>query len=186
MFEMPRDRKCPACGKDIYVLSNGNDYCCSDMSCIYGHGAKTVILNKQSAWGDKVKISNEYRQCIVDGKRGLFHGWGNCSQEALVEFEDGSVKKVDPEKIKFVDGSALFNERVWFGVDLASGPDSTVIPEKRKPKASWVVWPGWSGNHDRRIEDAKCSNCGYEHPKVYGRTLSTICPSCKSPMHTDY
>jgi len=48
-------------------------------------------------------------------------------------------------------------------------------------EAYWTVWGGWSGNHDRRIEDATCSNCGYIHPKVYGSLdkLATECPSCK-------
>ena len=30
----------------------------------------------------------------------------------------------------------------------------------------WIYWDGWCGNHDRRIEDAVCSECGYKHPVV--------------------
>lgn len=46
--------------------------------------------------------------------------------------------------------------------------------------AEWVTWAGWSGNHDRRIEGAKCSNCGHVHPTVYGslNQLSKTCPTC--------
>lgn len=50
--------------------------------------------------------------------------------------------------------------------------------------ANWIIWSGWSGNHDQRIDDAKCSGCGYVHPTVYGsvKKLSAICPGCKSKM----
>ena len=30
----------------------------------------------------------------------------------------------------------------------------------------WVFWDGWVSNHDLRIEDAVCSECGYRHPTV--------------------
>ena len=30
-------------------------------------------------------------------------------------------------------------------------------------KARWLFWEGWISNHDKRIEDATCSNCGYKH-----------------------
>lgn len=45
---------------------------------------------------------------------------------------------------------------------------------------SWIYWSGWSGNHDKRIEDAKCLKCGYIHPTVYGSldNLSKYCPGC--------
>jgi len=51
-------------------------------------------------------------------------------------------------------------------------------------RANWLFWPGWSGNHDRRIEDAKCSKCGYVHHTVYGSLdkLSKHCPDCGSKM----
>jgi predicted Zn-ribbon and HTH transcriptional regulator len=50
--------------------------------------------------------------------------------------------------------------------------------------AHWIVWGGWRGNHDQRIEDAKCSNCGFEHPTVYGslKLLNSHCPRCNSKM----
>ena len=56
--------------------------------------------------------------------------------------------------------------------------------EKSQRKAKWLYWPGWEGNHDRRIEGAKCSYCGWEHPTVYGSTdkLGKICYSCHSRM----
>lgn len=51
-------------------------------------------------------------------------------------------------------------------------------------EARWEYWPGWGGNHDKRIEDAKCSRCGYQHPTVRGtpKLLADVCPRCKSKM----
>jgi len=53
-------------------------------------------------------------------------------------------------------------------------------------EANWDLWGGWRGNHDRRIEDATCSNCGYIHPKVFKSldNLVSICPVCKRKMTT--
>lgn len=33
-------------------------------------------------------------------------------------------------------------------------------------RGRWIYWEGWCGNHDMRIEDAVCSECGYKHPVV--------------------
>ena len=51
-------------------------------------------------------------------------------------------------------------------------------------KAQWIVWKGWIGNHDRRIDDAKCSNCGFAHPTVFLTLdkLGKYCPSCGRKM----
>lgn len=65
---------------------------------------------------------NEYRSCIVDGKKALFHMWENFSKPvgpelhiggrpagtfsyllAIVEFEDGTVDRVLPQDVKFTD-----------------------------------------------------------------------------------
>lgn len=73
-------------------------------------------------------ISNsEHRPCIADGKKALFHNWERWSEIlppspmvgghnggvlqgtlAIVEYEDGTVGKVLPQSIKFVDN--LFKE----------------------------------------------------------------------------
>ena len=61
-------------------------------------------------------------------------------------------------------------------------------------KAKWQFWEGWISNHDKRIEDATCSACGYKHPTVrrtYGSNetpqdvldkLGNFCPNCGKPM----
>jgi predicted Zn-ribbon and HTH transcriptional regulator len=56
--------------------------------------------------------------------------------------------------------------------------------ENNKAKANWLVWAGWAGNHDQRIEDAECSECGCVHYTVFKslNNLSRYCPSCKSEM----
>jgi len=53
-----------------------------------------------------------------------------------------------------------------------------------KKKAVWLFWEGWVGNHDKRIDDAECSNCSFKHPTVYKslNNLSKVCPSCGSKM----
>lgn len=53
-----------------------------------------------------------------------------------------------------------------------------------KSKADWLVWGGWVGNHDMRIEGAKCSNCSFVHPTVFKSldNLYKICPNCGSKM----
>lgn len=51
--------------------------------------------------------------------------------------------------------------------------------------AEWKYWEGWCGNHDKRIDDATCSKCGYKHPTIrFGSPdlLQDYCPSCKSKM----
>jgi ribosomal protein S27AE len=60
--------------------------------------------------------------------------------------------------------------------------------------AKWLFWDGWMSNHDMRIDNATCSNCGYIHFTVR-RTpgsketeqdilnkLSNFCPNCGKPM----
>ena len=68
--------------------------------------------------------------------------------------------------------------------------------EEMTTQGHWIYWPGWSGNHDQRIDDAVCSVCGYNHETVRldlsnGETSSSVhvpdklskqCPKCKSKM----
>ena len=51
-------------------------------------------------------------------------------------------------------------------------------------EAKWIYWSGWCSNHDKRIDDAKCSKCGYKHQTVKGspKLLDDYCPNCKSKM----
>ena len=50
--------------------------------------------------------------------------------------------------------------------------------------AHWLIWAGWVGNHDKRIEVAECNKCGYVHDTVFGSTeqLPKNCPRCSRKM----
>ncbi len=67
--------------------------------------------------------------------------------------------------------------------ELVIEENDTIIP-KEECEAEWKYWAGWSGNHDKRIEDATCSKCGYKHSTVRGNPdmLQDYCPCCKSKM----
>lgn len=83
----------------------------------------------------EIKINQTLRPCFVDGKKALFHLWGNepCKIEnkiqhfydnkvlnehvetynttrliGIVEYDDGTVAEVEPSKVKFVAG--IFND----------------------------------------------------------------------------
>lgn len=62
------------------------------------------------------------------------------------------------------------------GVSFKSSIDSGL--------AHWEVWGGWAVNPDKRIDGARCSNCGCIHETVKGSLdkLSDVCPICGSHM----
>lgn len=63
--------------------------------------------------------------------------------------------------------------------------DSIMVEPMEVYEAEWKYWEGWCSNHDKRIEDATCSKCGYKHPTIrFGSPdlLQDYCPSCKSKM----
>lgn len=64
----------------------------------------------------------EYRPCYADGKKALFHRWTEEAEIlqpsimkggpvggqlkttfAIVEYEDGTIAEVEPQKIRFID-----------------------------------------------------------------------------------
>lgn len=72
--------------------------------------------------------------------------------------------------------------------------------EESVKRGRWVYWGGWCGNHDMRIEDAVCSECGYKHPTVrfeqgdprgaeaYEAVLNKLsdeCPKCGALMQKE-
>jgi hypothetical protein len=78
--------------------------------------------------------------------------------------------------------------------------DNDNCQEEHVKRGHWLYWEGWCGNHDMRIEDAVCSECGYEHPTVrweYGdpkgnaaydtilHKLSGECPKCGALMEKE-
>lgn len=65
----------------------------------------------------EIVIKNELRPCIAKGKKALFHKWieeANIAIKltyALVEFENGVIKRVDPEEVTFCDGKLEMFEK---------------------------------------------------------------------------
>ena len=65
-----------------------------------------------------ITIRHETRPCRYSAKNAIWHAWGNwgniCGEGsgtyALVEFEDGTVKRVNPEKVRFLDSRRMFEE----------------------------------------------------------------------------
>lgn len=75
----------------------------------------------------------EYRPCLVDGRKALFHRWVDNARpvrrkyaneddtenyqlhnvQALVEYEDGTVARVWPQHIQFIDIHPKFQEYAW-------------------------------------------------------------------------
>ena len=81
--------------------------------------------------------TSELRPCIAGGRRAVFHRWINIAHpvpprgseitentryfqyrrtEALVEYEDGTVDRVFPTELQFLDGGA-FARFDWSGAD---------------------------------------------------------------------
>jgi hypothetical protein len=72
----------------------------------------------------KVKTA-EYRPCMANGKKALFHRWVDTEKAylrrggmmetvsifyGLVEYEDGTMDKLNPENIIFKDSKVKFEE----------------------------------------------------------------------------
>lgn len=100
----------------------------------------------------------------------------NEMRAAIAEHYDVSVNDVTIHA--FPDGRKLRIEaRVCIGEEKI----------EEKPQAYWEYWAGWCSNHDRCIDDATCSNCGFKHPTVRGygevpNQLYKICPMCGKRM----
>lgn len=79
-----------------------------------------------------MKIKYELRQCLVDGDRALFHGWGfemkfvsnglnqpygnHSVSIGIVEYEDGSISTVNPNRIKFIDNK--HEQYIWNNTEM--------------------------------------------------------------------
>lgn len=75
-----------------------------------------------------IEIKQEVRPCIVDKKKALFHKWihtknllGQEFELGLIEYENGQVAEVTPNKIVFCDykikeycfSSNASNSKLW-------------------------------------------------------------------------
>lgn len=85
---------------------------------------------------NSIVIKTEKRPCYIEGKRAIFHRWSERAAAinespmigghpggfikwtaGIVEFEDGTVKEVDPEKIRFAD-SGMFLVMAWKNIPV--------------------------------------------------------------------
>lgn len=110
------------------------------------------------------------RPCIVEGRRAIWHRWSDSARpkpprpmageedapyfqvwnvHAIVEFEDGTVARVWPSAIQFVDGGAF---------------DSFEWPEEETP---------WTMDESRKMKPAQQVETGLGY---YRRRF--LCPAC--------
>lgn len=76
--------------------------------------------------------TDEPRPCVVNRSRALFHGWAELEKPniedgrqvgkwkqpvALVEYQNGNVEPVSPNKVRFLDGAEVFSRYDWSGAD---------------------------------------------------------------------
>ena len=81
-----------------------------------------------------ITIGFELRPCIAGTKKkkGLFHRWyedPHAGIVGIIEYEDGSVAKVTPKNIRFVDGANKFAGISWGDEGAA---EETDIKEEKK------------------------------------------------------
>ena len=77
--------------------------------------------------------TEEPRPCVVDGSRALFHGWAELEKPniedgkqvgrwknvvAVIEYQNGSVEPVAMNKVRFMDGAAMFSQYSWGDSDV--------------------------------------------------------------------
>lgn len=62
-----------------------------------------------TALNSKILITEQLRPCLVNGKKALFHRWGETTDifmkqitKGIVEYEDGTVARVFPNEINFI------------------------------------------------------------------------------------
>lgn len=112
--------------------------------------------------------------------------WTRGNPEVLATMFGNTVPKGGkPTNSEFISMVVLRIEQ-----SLKEVQEQSPVSTTRRGK--WIYWDGWLGNHDQRIDDAKCSECGYQHPVVrremgehYGSTINKLareCPCCKAQM----
>lgn len=68
-----------------------------------------------AALDGKITIGFERRPCYYYDRKAMFHMFfvnSNDKAIALIEFEDGTMKRVDAVKVRFVDDGE-FNDVAW-------------------------------------------------------------------------
>lgn len=101
--------------------------------------------------------------------------------EKILKLDEKDIRKIIAEKF----GVPELDVRVEFNTLDTAAYIVVQLHEddiEEKPQAYWEYWGGWRGNHDKRIDGATCTNCGFQHPTVRGENapdqLYKICPRC--------
>ena len=127
---------------------------------------------------DGITISFERRPCWVDGKKAMWHGWTNrtfhlfqdgihkkdfSSTMGLVEWEDGTMKEVEPLDIRFADHTD-FRETVWDEQKTANPIDEAIHAldnlKKNSPDAE-ITLETTNGTVSCKISDALIYDTSY-------------------------
>ena len=102
-----RRRRCTSCGYRFLTVEVVSDTPLQGNG-IHG-GARTAGNYTTPEGGASVffkKKDNSTRPCEVDGDKALFHRWvldEKAITFALIEYIDGTVEKVNPERVRFTD-----------------------------------------------------------------------------------
>lgn len=146
-----------------------------------------------------INTTSTPRPCIVEGRRAIFHRWSDSARpvkpygleqeetiqrfqvwnvHAIVEYEDGTVARVWPSVIQFVDGGAFGNfewpeeELPYVGPDDKKKPTSAVeaglgyfkrrymCPVCGKRVATYTYGKEWTENGLSEAERIDCAHCG--------------------------
>ena len=116
------------------------------------------ILGTNVKYGEILKYGNEYYKF-------------SCCNNTLGIYQ-----------VPTIDNDFVYSYCPFCGALLSNGYDCTHTSERK------VYWKVWKGNHDNRVEYAKCSSCGFIHCNVNSIfELPKSCPHCNSNINqVDY
>ena len=103
-----RRRKCKACDYKFITVEVITD---TDVQVNGTHGGARYRSSPTKPEGGenlffKRKEEKTLRTCEVDGSKAFFHQWvqdGKAVTFALIEYINGEVEKVNPERVRFTD-----------------------------------------------------------------------------------
>ena len=141
----------------------------------------------------------EGRPCWVDGRRAIFHRWSDSARpvkdtstlltdenaqfqkwsvHAIVEYEDGTVEREWPNKIRFADSREYFDTLAW-------GPCPEDTDDKLLAAAQESLAEIAAEQPTVEIEINRwCDTCAHENPVLWADHCGVNkydCPNCQAP-----
>lgn len=122
----------------------------------------------------EIKITVERRPCFAKGKRAMFHRWADAARpvvprgmeetetqeryqhytvRAIVEYEDGTINRVWPSDIVFVDGGG-FEDYAW-----PAYPPVAAAPDVEKTRDCYTCKHGTENADQCAAVGYVCRNC---------------------------